>query len=156
VVKLAAKYFKVMPRYISGNFFVKKNNQIWITPLFVVLLIIELTDLIFAVDSVPAVFAVTEDPYVVFFSNILAIMGLRSMFFFLSNILYLFHYLKTGLSFLMVFIGAKMLAHNYLDKIGFKTEYSLFIILGILLISIAASLLFPKKENPVPLTEKAG
>jgi tellurite resistance protein TerC len=149
VVRFASKYFAITPRYVKDHFFVRKGTQFLITPLFVVVLIVEFTDLIFAVDSVPAVFAVTEDPYVVFFSNIFAIMGLRSMFFFLSNILHLFHYLKIGLSCLMVFIGGKMLAHDYLDMIGFETQYSLFVILGILGVSILASLLFPKKHEAV-------
>jgi tellurite resistance protein TerC len=147
VVKFASRYFSVTPRYIKDRFFVKKNGKIMLTPLFVVVLIIEFTDLIFAVDSVPAVFAVTTDPYVVFFSNIFAIMGLRSMFFFLANIMHLFHYLKIGLAVLLVFIGGKMLAHSYLKEIGFQTHYSLYIIMGILLISVVSSLLFPQKKQ---------
>ncbi len=146
VVKFASKHFAVTPRYVKDHFFVRKNGKLMITPLFVVVLIIEFTDLIFAVDSVPAVFAVTTDPYIVFFSNIFAIMGLRSMFFFLANIMHLFHYLKVGLSVLLTFIGAKMLAHEYLQNIGFKTQYSLYIIIGILLISVVSSLLFPQKK----------
>jgi tellurite resistance protein TerC len=110
-----------------------------------VLLIVEFTDLIFAVDSIPAIFAVTKDPYIVFFSNIFAIMGLRSMFFLLINIIHKFHYLKTGLAFLLTFIGIKMLGHTYLEAWGFTTEHSLIIILSILVISIVASLVFPKK-----------
>jgi tellurite resistance protein TerC len=147
VVKFASKYFAITPRYIKDHFFVKKNNKFMITPLFVVVLIVEFTDLIFAVDSVPAVFAVTEDPYVVFFSNIFAIMGLRSMFFFLSNIIHLFHYLKLGLAFLLMFIGAKMLGHDYLEAWGFENYYSLIIILGILTLSVVASLVFPQKKE---------
>ncbi|RYG17638.1 MAG: glycosyltransferase, partial [Chitinophagaceae bacterium] len=116
-----------------------------LTPLFLVLLIVEFTDLLFAVDSIPAIFAVTKDPYIVFFSNIFAIMGLRSMFFLLVNIIHKFHYLKTGLAFLLTFIGVKMLAHSYLEKWGFTTEHSLIVILGILVISVVASLIFPKK-----------
>jgi tellurite resistance protein TerC len=114
----------------------------------VVLMVIEFTDLIFAVDSVPAVFAVTKDPYLVFFSNIFAILGLRSMFFFLANILHIFHYLNYGLAVLLTFIGVKMLGHNWLHVIGFTNTHSLLIILGILAISIGASLAFPKKKMP--------
>ncbi len=147
IVKFVSKYFPLYPRFVKENFFVKKNNRWHLTPLFLVVLIVEFTDLIFAVDSVPAVFAVTQDPYIVFFSNIFAIMGLRSMFFFLSNLLPLFHYLKVGLSFLMTFIGFKMIAHNWLKSIGFETVYSLYIILFILATSIIASLLFPPKEK---------
>jgi tellurite resistance protein TerC len=148
VVKFASKYLPVFPRYVQQHFFVRnKAGKFFFTPLFVVVLIIEFTDLIFAVDSVPAVFAVTKDPYVVFFSNIFAIMGLRSMFFFLSNIVGLFRFLKYGLGVLLVFIGSKMLAHSYLAEIGFKTAYSLYIILGILLVSILASVLIPEKKE---------
>jgi tellurite resistance protein TerC len=147
VVKLVSKYFSIYPKNADDKFFVRENGVLYLTPLFIVVLIIEFTDLLFAVDSVPAVFAVTEDQYIVFFSNIFAILGLRSMFFFLANIMHIFHYLKIGLSFLLVFIGGKMLAHHYLKEIGFKTEYSLFIILGILAVSIIASLLFPQKEE---------
>lgn len=111
------------------------------TPLFLVLLIIEFTDLIFAVDSIPAIFSVTKDPYIVFFSNIFAIIGLRSMFFLLANIVDKFKYLKTGLAFLLTFIGLKMIFHHQLEDWGFKTTHSLLIILGILGTSIAASLI---------------
>jgi tellurite resistance protein TerC len=147
VVKFASKYLPVFPRYVYEHFFVRKKGKWMVTPLFVVVLIIEFTDLIFAVDSVPAVFSVTKDPYVVFFSNIFAIMGLRSMFFFLSNIMGLFRFLKYGLGVLLVFIGGKMLAHVQLEAIGFETIYSLYVILGILVISILASVIFPEKKE---------
>jgi len=147
IVKLASKYFGVHPKFEGGKFFVRINKKKLITPLFLVLLIIEFTDLIFAVDSIPAIFSVTKDPYIVFFSNIFAIMGLRSMFFLLVNIIDKFHYLKTGLAILLAFIGLKMLAGEYAEKIGITTMNSLLIILGILLISVVASLVFPKKER---------
>lgn len=147
VVKFAAKYLPVFPRYVYEHFFVRKKGRLLVTPLFVVVLIVEFTDLIFAVDSVPAVFSVTKDPYVVFFSNIFAIMGLRSMFFFLSNIMGLFRFLKYGLGVLLVFIGGKMLAHKPLEAMGFETVYSLYVILGILAISILASVIFPEKKE---------
>ncbi len=147
VVKFTSKYLPVFPRYIGEYFFIRYKGKIMLTPLFVVVLIIEFTDLIFAVDSVPAVFSVTKDPYVVFFSNIFAILGLRSMFFFLSNIMGLFRFLKYGLGVLLVFIGSKMLAHHYLESIGFKTVYSLYIILGILAVSILASVVIPEKKE---------
>lgn len=148
VVKFASKYFSVYPDFVNGNFFHKENGTKFITPLFLVLLVIEFTDVIFAVDSIPAIFAVTKDPFIVFFSNIFAILGLRSMFFLLVNIIHKFHYLKTGLSFLLVFIGAKMLLHDWLYDWGFTTTHSLIIILGILSLSIVASLVFPKKDEP--------
>jgi len=146
VVKFASKYFAVHPKFEGGRFFIKIDGKKLITPLFLVLMIIEVTDLIFAVDSIPAIFSITKDPYIVFFSNIFAIMGLRSMFFLLVNIIEKFHYLKVGLSVLLSFIGLKMLAANYAEKIGLTTGNSLLIILGILTISIVASLIFPKKE----------
>lgn len=144
-VKFAAKIFKVYPRYVGKHFFIKQKGVRMITPLFIVLIVIEFTDLIFAVDSIPAIFSVTKDPYIVFFSNIFAILGLRSMFFLLVNIIHQFHYLKVGLSVLLSFIGIKMLAHEWLHHIGFKTVHSLIVILLILTLSIVASLLFPKK-----------
>ena len=147
VVKFASKYFKVTHKLDSGKFFVKENGIKYITPLFLVLLVIEFTDLIFAVDSIPAIFSVTKDPYIVFFSNIFAVLGLRSMFFLLVNIIDKFHYLKVGLAFLLVFIGAKMLLHSYLKEWGFTTTHSLIVIIAILAISVVASLMFPKKEN---------
>jgi tellurite resistance protein TerC len=149
VVKFASKYFKVYPSFVGGKFFHQEDGKKYITPLFLVLLVIEFTDVIFAVDSIPAIFAVTKDPYIVFFSNIFAILGLRSMFFLLVNIIHKFHYLKTGLSFLLVFIGAKMLLHNWLKDWGFTTTHSLIVILSILVLSVVASLVFPKKENAV-------
>jgi len=143
VVKFASKYFAVHPNFEGGRFFVRINRKNFITPLFLVLLIIEVTDLVFAVDSIPAIFSVTKDPYIVFFSNIFAILGLRSMFFLLVNIIDKFRFLKVGLAALLTFIGLKMLAGNYAEHIGFTTFNSLLVILGILVISIVASLLFP-------------
>jgi len=146
IVKLTSRFFSVHPKFEGDKFFVKIDKKKFITPLFLVLLIIEVTDLVFAVDSIPAIFSVTKDPYIVFFSNIFAIMGLRSMFFLLVNIIDKFHYLKVGLAVLLAFIGLKMLAANYVDLIGLTTGRSLLVILGILVISVVASLIFPKKE----------
>lgn len=146
IVKFASKYFSVHPHFLGDKFFIKIDGKKFITPLFLVLLIIEGTDLVFAVDSIPAIFSVTKDPYIVFFSNIFAILGLRSMFFLLINVIDKFHYLKIGLAALLTFIGLKMLAGHYADKIGLTTASSLFVIIGILVISVVASLLFPKKE----------
>ncbi len=183
VVKWASKVFNVYPRYVGSHFFIplptyeegmltkstfnkknasnsnrhrKKRIKWAVTPLFIVVLVIEFTDLIFAVDSIPAIFAVTQDPYVVFFSNIFAILGLRSMFFFLSNIMHLFHYLKLGLAFLLTYIGVKMLAASWLKTFGFTNKHSIYIILGILTLSILASLLFPKKKETIIKNEDKG
>ncbi len=147
VVRFVSKFFKIHPHFEGKKFFHKVKGRKLMTPLFIVLLIVEFTDLIFAVDSIPAIFAVTKDPYIVFFSNIFAIMGLRSMFFVLVNIIHKFHYLKTGLSVLLTFIGTKMLLHSYLKEWGFTTGHSLIIILFVITSSIVASLAFPKKKK---------
>ncbi len=143
IVVLASKIFKVDREYNGASFFIKKNGQIYVTTLFIVLLVIEFTDVIFAVDSVPAIFSITQDPYIVYFSNIFAIIGLRSLFFLVENLVEKFSYLKIGLAVLLVFIGAKMLIHGYY-QIG--TMHSLLIVLGILSLSIIASLIFPNKS----------
>lgn len=147
VVRFASKYFAVTPEFHGSRFSIKIDGKRMITPLLLVLFIIEVTDLVFAVDSIPAIFSVTKDPYIVFFSNIFAILGLRSMFFLLVNIIDKFRFLKVGLSALLTFIGLKMLAGEYAEHIGLTTLSSLIIILLILVISIAASLLFPKRET---------
>jgi tellurite resistance protein TerC len=146
VVRFASRYFAVSPEFKGNRFFVKIDGKRLITPLFLVLLIIEVTDLVFAVDSIPAIFSVTKDPYIVFFSNIFAILGLRSMFFLLVNVIDKFRFLKIGLSALLTFIGLKMLAGSYAERIGLTTFTSLLVILGILVVCIGASLIFPKKE----------
>ncbi|MCB9246224.1 MAG: TerC/Alx family metal homeostasis membrane protein [Flavobacteriales bacterium] len=148
VVKLAGRIWNVYPRYIGEHFFVRKDRKFYITPLFLVLLVIEFSDLIFAIDSVPAIFVVTKDPFLVFFSNIFAIMGLRSMFFLLANVVHYFYYLKYGLGVLLTFIGCKMLFHRFMfETLGIDNVRSLYIVAGILLISILISLLFPKKKH---------
>lgn len=147
VIKLASRFFAIHPQFVGNKFFIRIDGKRFITPLFLVLLIVEFSDLIFAVDSIPAIFSVTKDPYIVFFSNIFAILGLRSMFFLLVNIIHKFHYLKVGLSLLLVFIGLKMLGHHWLEGWGFTTMHSLIIILLILTTSVVASLVFPKQED---------
>ncbi len=147
VVKFANKFFKVHNHFVGNKFWVTIDGVKKMTPLFLVLLIIEATDLIFAVDSIPAIFSVTKDPYIVFFSNIFAIIGLRSMFFMLAGIIDKFRFLKIGLSVLLTFIGFKMLLHHQLEDWGFETTHSLLIILSILGISILASLIFPEKKK---------
>lgn len=150
IVKFAAKHFAVFPRYIGKRFFIRRKGKRLLTPLFIVLLVIEFTDVIFAVDSVPAIFSITKDPFVVFFSNIFAIIGLRSLFFLLINVMNVFHYLKVGLAVLLTFIGLKMIFHHWLKEINFTTAHSLYVIIGILAVSIIASLLFPIKEEGKP------
>ena len=147
VVRFASKYFRVYPRYVGHRFFIKnRSGKYMFTPLFLVLLVIEFSDVIFAVDSIPAIFSITQDPYVVFFSNVFAILGLRSLFFLLLNVINLFHYLKHGLSILLTIIGIKLIFNHWLKDIGFTTAHSLYLVLGILGTSILLSFIFPKKE----------
>lgn len=147
LVKFLSKHTNVYPRYFKDHFFVRSKKKLFITPLFIVLILIEFTDVIFATDSIPAIFAVTRDPFIVFFSNIFAIIGLRTLFFLLMRVVNLFHYLKIGIAFLLVFVGVKLLFHTWLDEIGFKPVYSLFVILGTLAICIIVSLIFPPKQK---------
>lgn len=146
VVKFASKHFRVTPDVQGHDFFVKKDGKNYITPLFLVLLVIEFSDIIFAVDSIPAVFSVTTDPFIVFFSNIFAIMGLRSLFFLLSNVTDKFWLLQYGLGVLLCFIGFKMIGHEFFH-LNISTVASLFTILGILACSVLASLVFPRKVS---------
>ena len=147
LVKFLTKTGRMCPKFMGDKFFVREAGKWLLTPLFVTVLVIEFSDLIFAFDSIPAVFSVSLDPYVVFFSNIFAILGLRAMFFLLAAIADKFRYLKTGVCVLLVFIGVKMLIHKYfeIDAIA-----SLLFIIAVLIISIGASLIIPqKKDSPV-------
>ena len=147
VVKFASKHFRLAGDYIGQKFIFKKDGKYFLTPLFLVLLVIEFSDVIFATDSIPAIFSVTLDPYIVFFSNIFAILGLRALFFLVSNIMELFRFLQFGLGVLLSFIGIKLLFHDFLyEKLGIGTIESLYMILLILGASIIASLVFPKKK----------
>ena len=145
VVRFAARFFRVSPRCDGHNFFTKVEGKHYITPLFLVLLVIEFSDIIFAVDSIPAIFSITQDPFIVFFSNIFAIMGLRSLFFLLNNVVDKFWLLKFGLGCLLVFIGVKMLLHTFLH-IEISTVVSLIVILSVLVFSMLFSTLFPRKQ----------
>lgn len=148
VVKVLSKYFNVYKRNVIGRFFVRlKTGKLYMTPLFVIVVVIAFTDILFAVDSIPAIFSISKDPYIVFFSNVFAVMGLRSLFFFLSSLMGLFRFLPMGLGVLLSFVGGKMLAHSKLEEWGFGTLSSLGVIVGILTISILLSVLFPEKKE---------
>jgi tellurite resistance protein TerC len=142
MVRFTRKFFPVHPHFEGQKFWVKKNRLAYATPLFIALMVIEFSDLIFAVDSVPAIFAVTRDPYIVFFSNIFAIMGLRSLFFLVSHFFSKFFYLKVGLAALLGFIGLKMLTHDFFE---INTDRSLIVISVILFLSIGASLIHNRR-----------
>jgi tellurite resistance protein TerC len=138
------KLFPVSHEYHGDRFFVRKEAVRYATPLAVVLVIIETTDLLFAVDSIPAVLAVTREPFIVYTSNVFAILGLRSLYFALAGMIETFHLLHYGLSIILVFIGLKMLtAHYYKIPIGIALGF----VAGVLLLSIVASLLFPRKHH---------
>lgn len=151
VVRFLARHKLSTSQYEGHNFFSKADGHRRCTPLFVILIIIEFSDIIFAFDSIPAIYGVTGDPFIVFTSNICAIMGLRSLFFMLESVMDKFAYLKIGLSVLLTFIGVKMLLP--LVKVHIGTTVSLIVILSILMLSIIASLLFPPKSNPASVKE---
>lgn len=144
LVRLFKKFFPVSDKMHGGNFFVKINSRTVATPLFIVLLIVEFTDLIFAVDSIPAILAITNDSFIIFTSNVFAILGLRALYFALAGITKYFHYLKYGLSAILVFVGMKMVIA---DIYKVPIVYSLLIIMGILLLSILASFVFKKEAK---------
>lgn len=144
VVRLARRLFPVTPSFNGDNFFVRINGKLWATPLFIVVLLIESTDLIFAVDSIPAILAITDNPFIVYTSNVFAILGLRSLYFALAGIEKYFHYLKYGLSLILVFVGTKMCLADYYK---IPIEVSLIVIVSTLILAIAASMIFPKKPE---------
>lgn len=144
VMKFLKRFFNVTHELHNGKFIHKVNNVKYFTPLFVALILIEKTDLIFALDSIPAVLAISRDSFIVFTSNIFAILGLRSLYFLLANLLHRFVYLKHGISIILVFVGLKMI----LAEIGFKlaVSYSLLFIMFVLFGSIGYSLVSTKKN----------
>jgi tellurite resistance protein TerC len=140
--------------YQGQKFFTRIDGKLWATPLFMVLLMVEFTDLIFAVDSIPAIFAITTNPFLVFTSNVFAILGLRALFFALAGLMGMFHYLSYGLAAILVFVGGKML-YAYAERAivpewpKFPIGLSLGIIVAILATSVIASLLKPKVTEEV-------
>jgi len=142
VLRLFRKYFPVTDDYQGGKFFVRRPG-LYATPLFVVLLVIETTDVLFAVDSIPAVLAITLNAFIVYTSNVFAILGLRSMYFALAGMMDLFHYLHYGLSIVLMFVGLKMIGGHYFH---IPTIWALAVVIGVLASSVLASLLRPKKE----------
>ncbi|MBI5119230.1 TerC family protein [Candidatus Poribacteria bacterium] len=147
VLKLFRRFFPVTPDYEDEKFFARHAGRIMATPLFIVLLVIETTDVIFALDSIPAILAVTTDPFIVYSSNVFAILGLRAMFFALAGAMQLFHYLNYGVAAILAFVGVKMMLSE-IYKI--PIPLALGAVGGILLLSIIASLIWPKKEEVIP------
>lgn len=145
VLKLFRMWVPVTTTYENGNFFVKQAGRCWATPLWIVLLLVETTDIIFAIDSVPAILAITTDPFIVYTSNVFAILGLRSLYFALAGIMKACYYLHYGLAVLLLFIGTKMLMADYIQV---PIMITLVIIASILAISISASFFYPNNGKP--------
>ena len=142
VLRLVRRILPVTPHYDGQRFFTREEHgRLYATPLLVVLTVIETTDVVFALDSIPAIFAVSRDPFIVYTSNIFAILGLRTMYFLLAGIIHRFHYLKLGLSVVLVFIGVKMLVEHW---VVIPIGLSLGIVALVLVSSVAASLMWPK------------
>lgn len=144
VLKLTRKLVPVTEEYHGHAFFIRRAGKTLATPLFIVLLVVETTDVLFATDSIPAILAISRDPFIVYTSNVFAVLGLRSLFFALSGLMKIFHYLHYGLAVILMFIGAKMLVSA---KYEIPTWMALAVIAGVLGISVLASVLFPKKEE---------
>jgi len=145
-------HLRITPNFHGEVFFVRQNGLLWATPMFLVLLLIEASDLGFAVDSIPAIFAVTTDPFIVFTSNIFAIMGLRALYFLLADMADRFHLLKYGLAIVLVFIGGKMLAMPWFHM---PIQWSLSIVAGIILVSVFASLALSRRRHALVAKEEA-
>ncbi|HEU4954525.1 MAG TPA: TerC family protein [Gemmatimonadales bacterium] len=150
VTRFARRFLPLTPRYHGQRFWVRESGRWVATPLFLVLLLVEFTDLVFAIDSIPAIFAVTQDPFIVYTSNVFAIMGLRSLYFLLAGVVHRFVYLKYGLAVVLVFVGIKMLL---VDLYKMPVLASLGFIATVLTVSVVASLL---RRTPVALPEGPG
>ncbi|PYP65972.1 MAG: hypothetical protein DMD26_09280, partial [Gemmatimonadetes bacterium] len=144
IVRGARRIIPLSGEYHGKHFFVVQNGRKLATPLFLVLVLVEVTDLVFAIDSIPAIFGVTRDPFIVFTSNIFAILGLRSLYFLLAAVVDRFYLLKYGIAVILTFVGVKMLGENWFH---IETLPSLAIIIGVLGVSIAASLIWPQRDK---------
>ncbi|MDW7982215.1 MAG: TerC family protein [Thermomicrobium sp.] len=152
-IRLVSRFFPIVPRYFEQRFFVRLDGRLYATPLIVVLVLVELSDLMFAIDSIPAIFAVTRDPFIVFSSNAFAILGLRSMYFLLAGLVRRLAYLRYGLAVILSYIGVKMLIQDFYK---IPTAISLGIVIAILAISIVVSLLLAERRlvrQPAEITQ---
>jgi tellurite resistance protein TerC len=144
LVRLVKKFIPVTAGYHGSRFFLKLEGRRYATLLFIVVLVVETTDLLFALDSIPAIFAITTDPFIVYTSNIFALLGLRSLYFALAGLMNLFHYLKIGLSIVLTFVGVKMLL---VEIFPIPIGITLSVVAGVIILSIAASMLWPVKKE---------
>jgi tellurite resistance protein TerC len=145
IFRFASKHLRVTREYSGAHFFVREDGRLSATPLFLVLLIVEITDVTFAVDSIPAIFGITRDPFIVYTSNVFAILGLRALYFLLADVLDYFQYLGIGLAVVLLFIGAKMTAEPW---VHISILVSLSVVGGVLLLSMLASFVFKPKKVP--------
>jgi tellurite resistance protein TerC len=144
IIRTLRKLVPTTPDFHGEHFFTVQNGKRLATPLFLVLLVVEFSDVVFALDSIPAIFGVTTDPFIVFTSNIFAILGLRTLYFLVSGMIDSFRFLQYGLAVILTFVGAKMCAHDWYDvSIGI----SLGVIAVVLVVAMAASRLFPEKKE---------
>jgi len=154
VLKLVRRFVPITEHYEGQKFFVRHAGKIMATPLFIVLIVIETTDVIFALDSIPAILAITTDPFLVYTSNVFAILGLRALYFALSGIMRMFHYLHYGLSLILIFVGVKMILSKAdmipllnIHEIHIPAEIALAVVGGILAVSILTSIIWPPKDE---------
>lgn len=152
VVKFFRRFMPVTENYEDDKFFIRRAGRLFATPLFLVLLVIESTDLVFAVDSIPAIFAITRDPFIVYTSNVCAILGLRALYFLLANVMHQFEYLKLGLAVVLSFIGVKMLL---IDLYKIPVAVSLTVVASVLTISVIASIIKTRREARQKVRERA-
>ena len=144
VVRWVSRHLPVTREFVGSKFFVRREKIRFATPLFIVLLMVETTDVVFAADSIPAVLAISKDPFIIYSSNVFALLGLRALYFALAGVIHLFHYLHYGLAVILVFIGAKMIAHDFMPLTELQ---SLAVVGSILMLSVVTSLVFPKRET---------
>ncbi|MFC6999068.1 TerC family protein, partial [Rufibacter roseus] len=154
ILKFVSRYMPVTKRHYGDKFFVKIDKTLFATPLFLVLVMVETTDVVFAADSIPAILAISKDPFIVYTSNVFALLGLRALYFALAGIMQLFHYLHYGLSLILVFIGIKLVLS---DIYHMNMVVALTVVAFILTVSVILSLVFPKKDKPtMPFPDEEG
>jgi len=152
IYRFASRHLRVTRNYHGEHFFVRDKGRLFATPLFLVLLVVEITDITLAIDSIPAIFGITSDAFIVYTSNVFAILGLRSMYFLLAGMLGKLRFLTAGLSVVLAFIGAKMIAEHWVD---IPVHVSLGVVAAILVASLLASLLMPAKQAPLRTSAEA-
>src|SRR5690625_454394 len=141
VARFMRQHFRVTADFVGHHFFTRQNGLLYITPLFIVLVLVELSDIVFALDSIPAIFAITTDPFIIYTSNVFAILGLRALYFAIAGIIDRFHYLKYGLSLILLVVGVKMIVNAWFDKNVLSTEAALLLTALLIVGSIGYSLI---------------